>query len=79
MGAETVQLRKAWLSNAELAAYLGFALKTINKYQYEGLLPPSHGSYRTRRWHVDDVDAWMLAGGIDAARSQRAAGMQATA
>lgn len=77
MGAENVHIRKAWLSNVELAAYLGFATKTINKYQHEGLLPPSRGQYRTRRWHIDDVDAWMRAGGIDAARQQNV--MHATA
>jgi excisionase family DNA binding protein len=48
-----------WLTYDELADYTRYAKATLHVMQHEGLLPRSYGKGRSRRFHIDDVEAWM--------------------
>jgi hypothetical protein len=48
-----------WLDYAGLAKHIGRARSYCRQMQHEGLLPPSVGTHRARRWDRTVVDAWM--------------------
>ena len=55
---------KTWFSLQEAAVYLGIAEPTLCRYAAERRAPKSVKIARNaRRFHVDDLDNWIRAGG----------------
>lgn len=58
LAAEISQLGDdAWIGSRELSALTGFSLTSIQQKRVE--LPPADPRFRTLKWRMGDVRAWM--------------------
>ena len=55
-----------WGKYSDVSTYSGFSISHIEQAAYSGNLK-SHGDGKRRRFHRDDVDAWMSRGAKAAA------------
>lgn len=66
MSAETNKISPILLTATETAAVLGTSVRTVRRFQADGLLPPVRLGSSTR-WPVDEVIAF-----VDRLKAQRA-------
>jgi excisionase family DNA binding protein len=55
---------RTWFDLQGAAAYLAVSEQTLSRYVKEGIAPASVKVGNGRRFHRDDLDAWIRAGGI---------------
>ena len=52
-----------WLTTVAAAEYLGCTPGTLKTWRAAGAGPKYHGRHRFVRYHIDDLDAFVLNGG----------------
>jgi excisionase family DNA binding protein len=55
---------RTWFDLQGAAAYLAVSEQTLSRYVKEGIAPASVKVGNGRRFHRNDLDAWIRAGGI---------------
>ncbi len=55
---------RTWFSLQQAAEYLAVAEQTLSRFVKEGTAPKSVKISAGRRFHRDDLDAWVRAGGV---------------
>jgi excisionase family DNA binding protein len=55
---------RTWFDLQGAAAYLGISEQTLSRYVKEQIAPKSVKVGRGRRFHRNDLDAWIRAGGV---------------
>jgi excisionase family DNA binding protein len=55
---------RTWFDLQGAATYLAVSEQTLSRYVKEQIAPPSIKIGNGRRFHRDDLDAWIRAGGV---------------